>query len=141
MHVPETEEEMGCFSPRFDAPQGGSNTNKKLKIAVYPEDSSITVVEFKLCPDSSSKRVKEHFANLMQQQPVSLLQDLVIPISKQPSSGTQGATLTDEENDVLENNYDPNCEQLLVADVQCAACKQLLLRPVVLNCGHGMLIY
>jgi hypothetical protein len=32
-----------------------------------------------------------------------------------------------------------NCKQITVADVLCAACKQLLFRPVALNCGHGML--
>ncbi|KDP26394.1 hypothetical protein JCGZ_17552 [Jatropha curcas] len=30
-----------------------------------------------------------------------------------------------------------NCKQVSVADVQCIACKQLLFRPVILNCGHG----
>ncbi|GJW35937.1 E3 ubiquitin protein ligase PRT1-like protein isoform X1 [Tanacetum coccineum] len=29
-----------------------------------------------------------------------------------------------------------NCKQMTVADVLCAACKQLLFRPVALNCGH-----
>ena len=141
LHVPEREEETRCFSPRFDSPGDGSNTKKKMKIEADPADYFIKVHEFKLCPDSSSKRVKEHFANLMRQQPVSLPQDFVIPISKQTSGETQGATLCDEENNVLQNNPDQTCEQLSVADVQCAACKQLLFRPVVLNCGHGTIIY
>ncbi|KAK6259782.1 hypothetical protein SCA6_014256 [Theobroma cacao] len=29
-------------------------------------------------------------------------------------------------------------EQVSVADLLCAACKQLLFRPVILNCGHGL---
>nr|GEU53586.1 E3 ubiquitin-protein ligase PRT1-like isoform X1 [Tanacetum cinerariifolium] len=29
-----------------------------------------------------------------------------------------------------------NCKRITVADVLCAACKQLLFRPVALNCGH-----
>lgn len=133
----EREEETRCFSPRFDAYGGGSHTYKKLKIEADPADPSITVFEFKLCPDSSSNRVKKHFADLMQRQPVSLPQDFVIPISKQTSGGNpQGATLADEENVVLKNNLDQTCEQLSIADVQCTACKQLLFRPVVLNCGH-----
>lgn len=28
-------------------------------------------------------------------------------------------------------------EQISVSDVLCSACKELLFRPVVLNCGHG----
>lgn len=31
-----------------------------------------------------------------------------------------------------------NQETVTVADVLCRACTQLLLRPVVLNCGHGI---
>jgi hypothetical protein len=29
-----------------------------------------------------------------------------------------------------------SCEQVSVADLSCVSCKQLLFRPVVLNCGH-----
>lgn len=32
-----------------------------------------------------------------------------------------------------------NCKQVTVADMLCSECKQLLFRPVALNCGHGML--
>ncbi|OMP10377.1 E3 ubiquitin-protein ligase PRT1-like protein [Corchorus olitorius] len=55
-------------------------------------------------------------------------------------------------NDKLCNTTEQNCdedlnqikpvsglekEQISVADLLCTACKQLLFRPVVLNCGHG----
>ena len=36
----------------------------------------------------------------------------------------------------LVENY---CKQVSIADVLCLECKQLLFRPVVLNCGHGRL--
>lgn len=29
------------------------------------------------------------------------------------------------------------CSEVLMTDLLCAVCKQLLYRPVVLNCGHG----
>lgn len=39
------------------------------------------------------------------------------------------------------NELNDNCKQILIVDVLCTACKQLLIRPVVLNCGHGMLVH
>ncbi|KAK3013429.1 hypothetical protein RJ639_010241 [Escallonia herrerae] len=36
-----------------------------------------------------------------------------------------------------QRNYNGSCKQVSVGDVLCASCKQLLFRPVVLNCGHG----
>ncbi|KAI3802091.1 hypothetical protein L1987_30216 [Smallanthus sonchifolius] len=35
-----------------------------------------------------------------------------------------------------DGNSAGNCKQVTVADVLCSVCKQLLFRPVVLNCGH-----
>lgn len=34
------------------------------------------------------------------------------------------------------NELNDNCKQISIVDVLCTACKQLLIRPVVLNCGH-----
>lgn len=34
-------------------------------------------------------------------------------------------------------DVDRSSETILMSDVLCPACKQLLHRPVVLNCGHG----
>ncbi|XP_050207061.1 E3 ubiquitin-protein ligase PRT1 [Mercurialis annua] len=36
-----------------------------------------------------------------------------------------------------EQECNGNCKQLSISDAQCNACKQLLFRPVFLNCGHG----
>jgi hypothetical protein len=41
-----------------------------------------------------------------------------------------------EEKGSPENKVDEKHEHVSVADVPCVACKQLLIRPVVLNCGH-----
>lgn len=64
-----------------------------------------------------------------------------------PSIGDQPSNFSCEDN--LSINPSPseekksndessaeNCKQVTVADVLCTACKQLLFRPVVLNCGH-----
>lgn len=41
-------------------------------------------------------------------------------------------TTTNEASSVVEHT-----NKVLMTDLQCAVCKQLLCRPVVLNCGHG----
>lgn len=159
--------QTGCFSPRFEA--CGLQTNKKLKIAADPTDSSNEIYEFKLCSDPSSNREKDHFVDLMQIQPVSLPRDTAIPISRQIKGGNSQLTiqlqplslppdllvpvfkeisdgnpqwekLTDKENHKVQNNLNQTSEPLSIADVQCASCNQLLFRPVVLNCGHGTLL-
>nr|GEZ67979.1 E3 ubiquitin-protein ligase PRT1-like isoform X1 [Tanacetum cinerariifolium] len=40
------------------------------------------------------------------------------------------------ENKLKDRSSAKNYKQITVADVLCAACKQLLFRPVALNCGH-----
>lgn len=39
------------------------------------------------------------------------------------------------------NELNDNCKQISIVDVLCTTCKQLLIHPVVLNCGHGMLVH
>ncbi|CAI9288361.1 unnamed protein product [Lactuca saligna] len=41
-----------------------------------------------------------------------------------------------EEKKSVDGSSAGNCQQVTVADMLCSACKQLLFRPVALNCGH-----
>ncbi|KAG6394853.1 hypothetical protein SASPL_145443 [Salvia splendens] len=50
--------------------------------------------------------------------------------SIQPTSSSQ--TTTNDSNSISRST-----KKVLETDVECAVCKQLLYRPVVLNCGHG----
>lgn len=45
-----------------------------------------------------------------------------------------------EENDLPQNKFKEDIKHIAVTDVLCSACKQLLIEPVVLNCGHGRLV-
>lgn len=49
-----------------------------------------------------------------------------------PSSGSQNTSKKNDSKVELTN-------KVLVTDLQCVVCKQLLYRPLVLNCGHGKL--
>ncbi|KAL1536186.1 E3 ubiquitin-protein ligase PRT1-like [Salvia divinorum] len=57
---------------------------------------------------------------------ITLLEDNT---SIRPTSSSQ--TTTNDANSILTST-----KKVLVTDVECAVCKQLLYRPVVLNCGH-----
>lgn len=59
-----------------------------------------------------------------------------IPSTQEP---TDAQTLNVHENELPKNNKVSN--QISKDDLLCSACKELLVRPVVLNCGHGILSY
>jgi len=42
-----------------------------------------------------------------------------------------------EENGIAALDYDRTSDMVSRTDVLCPACKQILFRPAVLNCGHG----
>ncbi|KAK3193361.1 hypothetical protein Dsin_024671 [Dipteronia sinensis] len=49
---------------------------------------------------------------------------------------TSGGTVTIMEKNSPQNKLNGNRKQIAVTDVLCSACKQLLIHPVALNCGH-----
>ncbi|XP_071689397.1 E3 ubiquitin-protein ligase PRT1-like isoform X2 [Rutidosis leptorrhynchoides] len=62
-------------------------------------------------------------------------------VADQPSHNTFEDNLSVNPSLTEENKSDSasssgNCKLVTVADVLCAACKQLLFHPVALNCGH-----
>ncbi|XP_071689969.1 E3 ubiquitin-protein ligase PRT1-like isoform X2 [Rutidosis leptorrhynchoides] len=62
-------------------------------------------------------------------------------VADQPCHNNFEDTLSVNPSLTEENNSDGasssgNCKLVTVADVLCAACKQLLFHPVALNCGH-----
>ncbi|KAL3812358.1 hypothetical protein ACJIZ3_013626 [Penstemon smallii] len=51
--------------------------------------------------------------------------------------GEDNITTTNDTNSTVEyKDTNGNCREVLLTDLQCAVCKQLLCRPLVLNCGH-----
>lgn len=57
--------------------------------------------------------------------------------SELDTSGKTG-NISVEKQDLCQDKCNQTIKKVPVNDVLCAACKQLLFRPVVLNCGHGM---
>ncbi|KAA8543477.1 hypothetical protein F0562_021028 [Nyssa sinensis] len=130
----EEEKEMGFFSPQFDELLCASHTNEKLNHLGDLGQFSTRISQDNLSTDFSSSRDGEPCANMDQLESLSFFQDNGTAISKQFSTGTfeASSTVAVEEKKLPQRT----CQQVSIADLLCAACKQLLFRPVVLNCGH-----
>lgn len=77
----------------------------------------------------SSSKTGSH-ENMEQLQPVSV----AMKNGTSEQSSIEGITVAGKKLPPNELNH--NCKQISIVDVLCTACKQLLIRPVVLNCGH-----
>lgn len=97
------------------------------------QDTFSTVVfESNSSSDQLSTRKGEAYANTDVLMSNSQVQDDGI--------GTLVA-ISDGNSEVIRNiAVEKYCKKVSVADVLCMECKQLLFRPVVLNCGHGRLL-
>ncbi|XP_062148287.1 E3 ubiquitin-protein ligase PRT1 isoform X3 [Alnus glutinosa] len=117
------EEEMkkGVFSPQFNA-QACVHWGDPASFSTMDFESNTSLVP-------SSTRKGEPHTNLELLLPDSLFQDC---------GACTLIEISDGNSDVIGNVAieEKNCKPVSVADVLCSACKQLLFRPVVLNCGH-----
>ncbi|KAK9288595.1 hypothetical protein L1049_017054 [Liquidambar formosana] len=132
--VKEEETEAGCFSPQFDNHLYGLHTSKELNI---PGNflHSTTSPETKLYPKTSSTGEQDP-SPLLDSSEITV-PDPIIPPATFPGSVEADGNLTMKENSLLGKDLRPGtCKQVSVADLLCVACKNLLFRPVVLNCGH-----
>ncbi|XP_030933670.1 E3 ubiquitin-protein ligase PRT1 isoform X3 [Quercus lobata] len=109
----EEEMEQDTFSPQL-------NAQDTFSTMVFESNSS---------SDPSSARKGEAYANMDVLMSNSQVQDDGIGTLVEISDGNSEVI----RNIAVEEKY---CKQVSVADVLCLECKQLLFRPVVLNCGH-----
>ncbi|PIN11554.1 hypothetical protein CDL12_15837 [Handroanthus impetiginosus] len=124
--VAEEEKESGHASPQFEERLPESNCNEMLDVrdASSPLSGSVDV-EFSSTSGHNS-----------------LVQDFSkISLPYRDNNTALAMTLsyrdTDEANCMVKHaETKGTLKQVLVTDLQCAVCKQLLFRPVVLNCGH-----
>lgn len=121
--IPEEEKEIGIFSPQFDGRQCESHGEGEFYQLGGPTYSSTIDFESNSWVDkgSTSDGISTNVRQLESHNDAAIVRK---KSSYRNSNGTK--SLACEEK-----------EEVLVADWLCAACKQLLFRPVVLNCGHG----
>lgn len=126
-NAPDEEKRLGFFSPQFDNHASGPLVDNEIYHLSDSVHSSGIVF------DSTSKGGSRE--NVEQLESASL--SLNNGTTKKSSIG--GATVT--EKNLRPNELNGNCKQISIADALCTACKQLLIHPVVLNCGHGILLH
>ncbi|XP_043722501.1 E3 ubiquitin-protein ligase PRT1-like isoform X2 [Telopea speciosissima] len=122
--VLEEEKESGFFSPQIDDNFSGSHTNELNLLGHCSHSSTGSLPDFYSDSCSTGKL-----------SPSKIEEPLEFNSSWHESEGDTEATkkLADEE---IEKYQAATCRQVSAFDVLCAACKQLLFRPAVLNCGH-----
>ncbi|XP_026400939.1 E3 ubiquitin-protein ligase PRT1-like isoform X1 [Papaver somniferum] len=118
MQLLEVEKMRGVFSPQLD--QSSSCLDSEPK-APHPPPNSISCSQSISCHETNSS-VKTYPA----------------PIGNSPEKCAENSVRTKnvntEENTYL--NYEA-CQRVSINDALCITCKQMLLQPVILNCGHA----
>ncbi|GLU07913.1 hypothetical protein SLE2022_248520 [Rubroshorea leprosula] len=118
----EEEKKIDIFSPQFDGLGCESHVEGEFYQLEGPTHSSTIDFESNSCVDkgSASDGISINVRQLESHNDAAIVRK---ETSYRNSNGTK--SLACEEK-----------EEVLVADLLCAACKQLLYCPVVLNCGH-----
>ncbi|KAL2515585.1 E3 ubiquitin-protein ligase [Forsythia ovata] len=122
--VAEEEKIYGYASPQFDV-FSDSHSSKELDVRDTSTHSTDATV--------SNMAQKGGDSSLIQDSSENKDNMTMIPTTSQESTtnmAKQGGIMV--ESEVTNETF----KQVLMADLQCAVCKQLLCRPVVLNCGH-----
>ncbi|KAI3411676.1 uncharacterized protein J3R85_017718, partial [Psidium guajava] len=129
----EEEKIMETFSPQFDALAWRSGDEKEQKLSGFSQ-SHVTWLGPNSFMDTGSSRNGEPRASKVQSEPVASV-DGNGPSSLKQNLKQKHDIPVEEENGHPVGS-DKTCKQITVSDVLCAECKQLLFRPVALNCGH-----
>ncbi|XP_020229536.1 E3 ubiquitin-protein ligase PRT1 isoform X2 [Cajanus cajan] len=125
----EEEEKMGCFSPQFDAYTCGSKVafdhlgRSPCCTIKSPVSNSCNLESFECMEQSGSTTTHKRDECTA-----------VYPVHA--STRIPEVVGTPDEGKKLPQNEHNQQQKILIADVTCTMCNQLLFHPVVLNCGH-----
>uniref|UniRef100_A0A2P2LFH4 RING-type domain-containing protein n=1 Tax=Rhizophora mucronata TaxID=61149 RepID=A0A2P2LFH4_RHIMU len=136
--IGEEEKKTGSFSPQFDCNPCGSHTDRGHDHLEGLSHCSSVAAESHSCSGSFSSRKEKPCDSMERKRFFPLVQDTGMHILNQVSdehckTNKLGSV---EKKNGHQHKHIGSCKQISTVDVQCAACKQLLFRPVVLNCGH-----
>ncbi|XP_017608301.1 E3 ubiquitin-protein ligase PRT1-like [Gossypium arboreum] len=132
--VQEEENEAGRFSLQFDKnlvePMPCENSDifrnnqnqPHLEMDIYSESCS---------KDQESSSSRDSLKMTMQDE--NGIANKLTTSSKDPEVSRNEPN---EGKSWIQNEFEHKDQKVAIADLLCAACKRLLLRPVVLNCGH-----
>ncbi|KAI5679979.1 hypothetical protein M9H77_01206 [Catharanthus roseus] len=132
----EYEKEKGSFSPQFDDPAFILETEKKLPRLSSAQESTVSEYDLLSHPSSSSK--DQILLNVAPSESGSIIEENAGPNLQIAAEDVESTILSvDEEKKLQQRISSVNCHQISVCDVLCTLCKELLFRPIVLNCGHA----
>lgn len=136
----EEEKKIGHFSPQFVHHPFGPHSGEEMD---FPSNSLHFPIhpQNKLCSDGCFSEEKEPSSLGNFAKAIAHREDNMKIVPSTLSSRSEGTTNAAIENCNLirtESGHGIKT-QASVADLLCAECKKLLFRPVVLNCGHGIL--
>ncbi|XP_006479295.2 E3 ubiquitin-protein ligase PRT1 isoform X4 [Citrus sinensis] len=123
IEIQEDERRYDFFSPQLDNHACGPLVDNECH---HLNDS----MQFSRIFCGSSSKTGSH-ENMEQLESVSVAMNN----GTSEQSSIEGITVAGKKLPPNELNH--NCKQISIVDVLCTACKQLLIHPVVLNCGHG----
>ncbi|XP_015386152.2 E3 ubiquitin-protein ligase PRT1 isoform X3 [Citrus sinensis] len=122
IEIQEDERRYDFFSPQLDNHACGPLVDNECH---HLNDS----MQFSRIFCGSSSKTGSH-ENMEQLESVSVAMNN----GTSEQSSIEGITVAGKKLPPNELNH--NCKQISIVDVLCTACKQLLIHPVVLNCGH-----
>ncbi|OVA03943.1 zinc finger protein [Macleaya cordata] len=133
----EEEKRDGCFSPQFD--DNSLCISNKLS-SPCPPTSSIRCSQTLSYPKTHSSRKTNPSPIMDSQNSDELFRCDAATLPEKTCAGNSEVTenVSIEEDDYLNNDLNfKACKVVSIIDALCITCKQLLFRPVVLNCGHA----
>lgn len=138
----EYERANNCFSPELNDLVCPSHNNDELNRLGDTGQSSLTNSKANLSSYPCSFKDGEGCANMEQVKVSPSFQGIGgnHPNENSPGGFEVNSDLAVEENKLCEGNSIETHVQVSIADMLCVACKELLFRPLVLNCGHGKLL-
>lgn len=139
-HTLEYEKARDCFSPELKDPVCASRDSEKLcHLGDAGQSYLANTTEY-----SSSKGLSgdgRAATNLKELVFSSLVEGVCKNQPKKNSSGGLEVTQSHAvEENVTSKGDNGTHVRVSITDMLCVACNELLFRPLVLNCGHGMLL-
>ncbi|XP_059632184.1 E3 ubiquitin-protein ligase PRT1-like [Cornus florida] len=136
IQVSEEEKETGHSSPRLNDHLSAPHPSKECNNAEEFSPHSYTS-QNKVHVELSSSGVGEPSLIKDSSEIIVPVKDCTITVHTMSSCEATG-NMTAQEKSVHGNKLvHGTCDQVLITDLLCVICKQLLYRPTVLNCGHA----
>lgn len=134
----EEEKQLGHFSPQVGYNLFGSPTNKEVDILGKSLDSP-SQQQIKLYSESRfSGEGKSSPCMKSLEMTAESGDDAMLKLVTSSECSEATANSTAQECGLVGNDLEHKAEnRVSVDDLSCAACKKMLFKPVVLNCGHG----